>query len=205
MTTRDRIVEEALSLFAQKGYMGTSVKNIADAVGIKDSSLYKHYKSKQEILDTIIQTIEDRIMEMSQNYGLPIGTDYEEMVKFYAQLDDNGLAEFSKKIFLFYLKDDKLSKFWKMGMMEQFQDNQVSKLFRHFFLEDSIKYQTELFSEMIKQNVFIEAEPEVMAVSFFTPIFFLLSKYSGTEDKEEEALAILDKQVREFYRVYKKR
>lgn len=205
MTTRDRIVEEALSLFAQKGYKGTSVKNIADAVGIKDSSLYKHYKSKQEILDTIIQTIEDRIMEMSQNYGLPIGTDYEEMVKFYAQLDDNGLAEFSKKIFLFYLKDDKLSKFWKMGMMEQFQDNQVSKLFRHFFLEDSIKYQTELFSEMIKQNVFIEAEPEVMAVSFFTPIFFLLSKYSGTEDKEEEALAILDKQVREFYRVYKKR
>lgn len=205
MTTRDRIVEEALSLFAQKGYKGTSVKNIADAVGIKDSSLYKHYKSKQEILDTIIQTIEDRIMEMSQNYGLPIGTDYEEMVKFYAQLDDNGLAEFSKKIFLFYLKDDKLSKFWKMGMMEQFQDNQVSKLFRHFFLEDSIKYQTELFSEMIKQNVFIEAEPEVMAVSFFTPIFFLLSKYSGTEDKGEEALAILDKQVREFYRVYKKR
>ena len=57
MTTKERIIEEALTLFAEKGYQGTSVKNIADAVGIKDSSLYKHYKSKLELRFHIFQRI----------------------------------------------------------------------------------------------------------------------------------------------------
>ena len=47
MTTKEKITEAALTLFAEKGYKGTSVKNIADAVGIKDASLYNHFKSKQ--------------------------------------------------------------------------------------------------------------------------------------------------------------
>ena len=46
MKTRERIIEEALNLFSRKGYQGTSVKNIAEAVGIRDSSLYKHFRSK---------------------------------------------------------------------------------------------------------------------------------------------------------------
>ena len=49
MKTKDRITEAALSLFAENGFNGTSVKQIADAVGIRDASLYKHYKSKQGI------------------------------------------------------------------------------------------------------------------------------------------------------------
>ena len=71
MTTKERIIEEALTLFAEKGYQGTSVKNIADAVGIKDSSLYKHYKSKQEIFDTIVQEMSLRMERISLDFGLP--------------------------------------------------------------------------------------------------------------------------------------
>lgn len=50
MTTKEKITEEALTLFAEKGYKGTSVKNIADAVGIKDASLYNHFKSVSDFL-----------------------------------------------------------------------------------------------------------------------------------------------------------
>ena len=71
MTTKERIIEEALTLFAEKGYQGTSVKNIADAVGIKDSSLYKHYKSEQEIFDTIVQEMSLRMERISLDFGLP--------------------------------------------------------------------------------------------------------------------------------------
>ena len=61
MTTRERIVDEALTLFAAKGFKGTTVRNIADAVGIKDASLYKHFRSKQEILDTIVKQMYEQI------------------------------------------------------------------------------------------------------------------------------------------------
>ncbi len=204
MTTKERISYEALTLFSKKGYKGTSVKNIADAVGIKDSSLYKHYKSKQEILDTIMLEIEKHIEEMSEAFGLPTGTDFKKAVAFYATLDESNLVEFSKKIFLFYLKDDLLSKFWRMGSMEQFQNDQVYALFRKFFFEDSIQYQSALFAEMSRQNICIDADSEVMAMSFYAPIFFLLSKYSGLKGKEEDALVVLEKQVKAFCQVYKK-
>ena len=202
MTTKEKIVMEALNLFSKNGYKGTSVKKIADAVGIKDSSLYKHFKSKQEIFDTIMLTIKERIHSMSQKFGLPEGENYEKAVEFYSELSEEGLVKFSREIFLFYLKDELISKFWRMGMMEQFQNDEVYSLFREFFLEDSIKYQTELFSNLIEKNIFKKVDPEVMAISFYTPIFFLISKYSGSKD-EQEALRILDKQVSEFYHLYR--
>ena len=47
--TKERILDEALKLFAQSGYMGTSMNDIADRMGVTKAALYKHYKSKQEI------------------------------------------------------------------------------------------------------------------------------------------------------------
>lgn len=204
MTTKERIINESLTLFSVKGYKGTSVKDIADAVGIKDSSLYKHFRSKQEILNEIMKTIRDHIEKISNGFGLPSGMDFEKSAAFYTKFDQESIVKFSENIFLFYLKDDLMSKFWRIGIMEQFHNEEVYSIFRKFFLEDGIKYQTQLFGELIKQDVFINVDPEVMAVSYYTPFFFLLSKYSGVEGKDEEALEMLDKQCREFYRVYRK-
>ena len=69
-------------------------------------------------------------------------------------------------------------------------------------MEESIAYLTELFGEMVRQGAFWETDPEVLAMNFYTPIFFLLSKYSGKPEDAGEALALLDKQVAEFYRCY---
>ncbi|MBP7349040.1 MAG: TetR/AcrR family transcriptional regulator [Butyrivibrio sp.] len=205
MTTAEKITDEALTLFSQKGYKGTSVKNIADAVGIKDASLYKHFKSKQEILDTIVENMRVRIENMSDAFGLPSGDDLQRTAAVYAGFDENTVVDFSKKIFLFYLKDSFMSRFWRMGMMEQFQNQPVYELFSKLFLEDSIAYQTALFAEMSRENIFIQADPQVMAISFYTPIFFLLSKYANLPDREDEALVVLERQVREFCRIYRQK
>ena len=55
--TKHKILLEALRLFSQRGYDAVSVEQIAAAVGIKAPSLYKHYKSKQEIFDAIFEMI----------------------------------------------------------------------------------------------------------------------------------------------------
>jgi AcrR family transcriptional regulator len=205
MTTRERIIDESLTLFSRKGFKGTSVKNIADAVGIKDASLFKHFKSKQEILDTIVVTMRKRIEDMSDTFGLPSDVSFQQAAAIYAKFDENMLVEFSNRIFLFYLKDSYISRFWRLGTMEQFQNEEVYEVFSKLFLEDSIAYQTALFAEMSKENIFVEADPQVMAMYFYTPIFFLLSKYANISGKEEEALQMLEKQVREFYRIYKRK
>lgn len=53
--TKERILETALELFAQSGYLGTSMSDIAARLGITKAALYKHYAGKQEILDRIVQ------------------------------------------------------------------------------------------------------------------------------------------------------
>ena len=49
--TKRRILETALELFAQSGYLGTSMSDIAKRLGITKAALYKHYTCKQEIPD----------------------------------------------------------------------------------------------------------------------------------------------------------
>ena len=53
-TTRDRIVEAADRLFYRQGYEHTSFSDIADAVRISRGNFYYHFKSKDEILDAVI-------------------------------------------------------------------------------------------------------------------------------------------------------
>ena len=60
MTTKEKILDEALTLFAEKGYDGTSIDLIAERVGIKGPSLYKHYKGKEEILNALIDAAEEK-------------------------------------------------------------------------------------------------------------------------------------------------
>ena len=53
--TRDRIFREAVMLFAEKGFHGTSMRDLAARVGIKESSVYNHFKGKESILDAILE------------------------------------------------------------------------------------------------------------------------------------------------------
>ena len=204
MTTKEKIIEEALTLFSQKGFKGTSVKNIADAVGIKDSSLYKHFHSKQEIFDTILEEMRNRMEHMSFEMGLPPDNNVKNQATAYGSLTVAAMRKLSRKILVFYLKDDFISRFWRMANMEQYRNSEVYEIFRHIFMEESLIYQKALFQEMIEEGYFISADASVMAMNFYTPIFFLLNKYAGRSEEYEEALMVLDKQVLEFCRIYKK-
>jgi AcrR family transcriptional regulator len=55
--TKDKIIAAALSLFARNGYNGTSLADIAKAVGIQKPSIYNHFKSKEELFLSIYESI----------------------------------------------------------------------------------------------------------------------------------------------------
>lgn len=202
MTTKERIIEEALTLFSVQGYQGTSVKNIADRVGIKDSSLYKHFKSKKEIFDTIVLEMSVRMANMSIEYGLPDDKNPTEAARIYETITADELVRLSKKIFLFYLRDPFAARFRRMLTMEQYRNREIYAVYRGIFMDAAIRYQTELFGELIRHGAFKPADPKTMAVNFYSPIFFLLTQYDQEPEKEEEALIAIERQVTEFVRIY---
>ena len=55
-----RILDESLALFSVKGYDGVSMSDIAEAVGIKAASIYKHYTGKEAIFRSILKEFEGK-------------------------------------------------------------------------------------------------------------------------------------------------
>ena len=60
---KEEILDAAEKLFAAKGFDNTSTGDILDAVGIARGTLYYHFKSKEDILDGVIQRITGQLMD----------------------------------------------------------------------------------------------------------------------------------------------
>ena len=203
MTTKERIADEALTLFAAKGFRGTTVKDIADAVGIKDASLYKHFKSKKEILNTIVEEAYVHMGKMSESLGIPSGDgSLEDAAEFFRGINRETIIALGKEVFKFYLTDGYMSRFWKLANLEQYNNRDFYELYRRLFTEEGIEYQKNLFAEMIRMGAFREGDPAVMAYNFYSPIFLLLHRYAGSEGELDEALEIIEKMVGDFYDRY---
>lgn len=59
---KEEILDAAETLFAAKGFDNTSTGDILDAVGIARGTLYYHFRSKEEILDGVIQRMTDKLI-----------------------------------------------------------------------------------------------------------------------------------------------
>ena len=201
--TKEIILFESLKLFADKGYDGVTVRDIAAEVGIKQSSLYKHFSSKQDIFDILVATMQLRFRDASASFKLPNG-ELQEMAKKYATGGNEVLKKISSEIFHFYLKDPYASQFRKMLSIEKYKNKEIDRIYREDYIDTAISYQATLFDEMIKQGYMRQANPEVMALQFFAPVFLLLNKYDGIAEKEEEAIKMLGKHIEQFDMIYRK-
>ena len=199
--TKQDILDEALALFAVRGYDGVSVKDIAGAVGIKDSSLYKHYASKQEIFDTLIKEMDEKFEQIVARYQLPQGA-IEKVARQYGENDLSWLKTAVRAIFVFFLKDEYAVKFRHMLMIEQFKNNKAANTFRNWFIDSALGFQTNLFRQMMKYGYFTNGDPYTVALQFYGPLFLLLIIYDAKPNKADEALDLLDKHVEQFASLY---
>ena len=174
MTTKQKILNEALTLFAEKGYSAVYVGEIADAVGIKTPSLYKHYKSKQDIFNSCVEVFAERMENIRNNMQLP-GS---KTASFsYETIAEEHLIEVANALFMFYLQDNVAAKFRKMLMIERYHNPEINRLFEDFFIIRAIDHEKEIFSKLIDAKVIKGENPHIIALRFYTPIFYLLQKY----------------------------
>jgi len=90
--TRERIKQVALELFTEQGYEGTSLREIAERLGVTKAALYYHFKSKEEIVHAFV---EDRLAATEQMIEWvrdqpPGEATRREFVRRYAELIDTG-------------------------------------------------------------------------------------------------------------------
>ena len=138
-TTKQRILTEAVKLFSKEGYEAVSVDQIAKAVGIKAPSLYKHYKSKRDIFDSILRIMEQRDAENAIACSLPEGT-IEVMPEAYERSSIEDLITFSKQQFRYWTEDAFASSFRRMLTVEQYRSEEMNGLYHQYLGAGPLNY-----------------------------------------------------------------
>ena len=200
MKTKDKILIEALSLFSVSGFSGVSVRDIAKAVGIRESAIYKHYKNKQQLFDTIVEVSAGRIDSLQEE----LISKFNHNVNTKEVFPISIIQEIYCNIFLFYLTDDVLSKFRRMMTIEHLKDNELNRKFKDMFIEKTLSYQSEVFRKLINEGKVNGTNPDIMAIHFYSPIFMLFFRYDSEDDKIDDALNLIKKHIQEFFRLYLK-
>lgn len=103
-STREAILREAASLFARRGYLGTSTREIARAVGIAQPSLFHHFDSKTAIAMALFDYQRNHLPSFRGHLDLPEASP---AVRFYQAVRAEGLAAMSSEYDLrgFYLTE----------------------------------------------------------------------------------------------------
>lgn len=198
MTTKEKIIYESLNLFSTKGFDAVSVRDIANSVGIKASSLYNHFKNKQDIVDTIIEKYSQYV------------TKFFEYIKINALIDNikinknnwiynDQFFKSSLSIFKFYLQDEFIIKFRKLLTIEQFNNSNLATLYNKIFIDDILIFQAKIFEILIDSNILVKKDSYTLALQFYSPVFLMFYKCQTINDI---ALINLKKHISEFKDTY---
>jgi len=202
MDTKKKILDVALTLFSEKGYGNVFVGQIAEGVGIKAPSLYKHYESKQDIFNAILDEMRERYNKKAVDLNMN-GSDYLADSELYKNASEDELVKMGNGLFSFFLHDEYECKFRKMLTIEQFSDKELAKLFTNQYYDEPLKYQGGLLHFLIMQGKLKDDDADIMALQFFAPIYLLMTVCDRQPEREKECLQKLEKHIRQFSRIYK--
>lgn len=201
MTTKQRILDAALTLFSQKGYANVFVAQIADAVGIKAPSLYKHYKSKQDIFQAILDEMKSRYDRQAAALQMN-GNDAASDAMIFSVASEDDLVRMGMGLFLHFLRDDYAQRFRRMLTIEQYNHAELAQLFSRHYADEPLAYQSAMFALLGKSGVLKMQNPSVMALQFYAPIYMLLTMCDRDPGREGECTALLEQHIRQFTEVY---
>ncbi len=173
---KEEILIVALHLFARDGYEAVSVSQIAGELDMTKGALYRHYKSKRDIFDCIVQRMEQQDGEQAAEYDMP-EDEKESMPEKYETVSLDDFVEYSKSMFEYWTEDDFASSFRKMLTIEQFRSEEMQNLYQQYLVSGPTEYVKDLFQNMKIIN------PEENAIKFYANMYFYYSMYDGAADK----------------------
>ena len=173
-TTKDRILDEALVCFAENGYKGTNLRDLAAQLGLSKSALYKHYTSKEDIWNALI----DRMTRHYQEHFITP----ERMERIPATCRE--LLAFSLQMVNFTVHDSRVILMRKLLLTEQFRDEKARQLAAEHFLHGTKRTFTVIFRHMMQVGTLRQGDPEMLAFSFTAPITVLIHACDREPEKE---------------------
>lgn len=198
--TREKILMTALSLFARDGYEAVSVRNIAEELGMTKGALYRHYKNKRDIFDSIVDRMIQIDAQRAKDYQMP-AEQYNEKSDSYENTSLEDIQKYTVEQLKFWTEDDFALKFRRMLTLEQYRNAEMAELYSQCIVAGPVAYMEDLFRELTKKGVLKEENPRQLAVEYYAPLFLLISMFDKT-GKNEGYAEILRNHTEHFMQSY---
>jgi AcrR family transcriptional regulator len=156
--TRQALLDAALDLFADKGYFGTSLRDVAAAVGVRESAIYNYFKGKDALFEALI--IEDQHTKIERLSSIAEGpiADGRAVLE---QLALSSLESFSEprqqQLFRILMSDGiRLAKVGRINLYERLGHGRER-------LEDIMR-------RLIRERWLRAGDPRILAIAFSSPL-----------------------------------
>ena len=190
--TKEKILEAALEQFSQKGYDGTNIRELTASLGLVKSSMYKHFKSKEDIWNTLL---DEMIAYYNRRFGSP-----ENLPPVPDSLD--GLMEMTMRMVDFTVHDEKIVMTRKLLSIEQYRDERARALATKHFLTGLTEMFTYIFDRMMNKGLLKNDAPQMLAFAYTAPISALIHLCDREPEKAAEAISQIKEFSRHFIKTY---
>jgi len=168
LTTKERIFEASVNLFSQKGFDAVSMREIGREVGIRESSIYNHYKNKEAILDAIIDYFKS---ELSQS-----GFEDEEAMDLIQQ-GPEVFFKIGSQVYMDRINTPEMEKIWRLVSIETYHNEKIRNFFIKELLEEPLEIWEATFQIMIDNKLIKPVDPRTLAYEYFSFVIFLFFEY----------------------------
>ena len=188
--TKINLLRAAVELFAQRGYSAASVRDITKRVGIKESSLYKHFQSKDEMLETIFVNFRRDVEAI-----LPPLESIERIVEAMSLREflERGWANYKA-----HIHGDPLHlHVWSIVYSELFRHPMAKDIYMNGIVARTIDRLALVFAGMAKRGKIAALDPRLLASEYQYPLFAVIMEYS-VRLSDGESVDDLERQVADF-------
>ena len=190
--TKERILATALDMFSQNGYAGTNIRELTASLGLVKSSMYRHFGSKEEIWNTLL---DEMIAYYDERFGSP------EHLPPVPETPEE-LVAMTMRMVNVTVRDEKIIKTRKLLMIEQFRDDRARELASKHFLTGLRDMFTPIFQGMMDKGLIRKDDPTMLAFAYTAPISALIHLCDREPDETEDALRQIEAFSRHFVKVY---
>lgn len=156
--TKEELLNAAIDLFAERGFSAVSVRDITGKAGVNESTLYIHFKNKDDVLDVILELFR-------REFGQAFAVDAGEMERRLS----GGTAEAYLHHHVLGLRDrltPDVLKIWRIIYMEVFRNERVRAFYVGEALRASSRFYEKAFGMMMEKGMIRRSDPRLLSDEF---------------------------------------